>query len=64
VVIVEVETRQTPRAEYERRRKDRVARAAQLARSERLLGAGRVVVFLLGAAMTYPALGLFLFSGW
>ena len=62
--IVESETKQSPRAEYERRLEDRRNRAAQLAWRERLLGNGRFVVFLIGVGMVYPAFGLNLFSGW
>ena len=62
--MVEHETRQTPRAEYERRQDDRRSRAARLAWRERLLGNGRVVVFLIGLGMAYPALGMGLLSGW
>ena len=61
---MEVETKQSPRAEYERRQEDRRGRAARLAWRERLLGNGRFVVFLIGVAMTYPAFGMDLFSGW
>jgi len=61
---VEVETKQSPRAEYERRLEDRRVRAARLAWRERLIGNGRVVVFLLGLGMIYPALGMHLFSAW
>ncbi len=61
---MEVETKESPRAEYQRRLEDRRVRAARLARRERLIGNGRVVVFLLGIGMIYPALGMHLFSAW
>ena len=61
---MEAETKQSPRAEYERRLEDRRVRAARLAWRERLIGNGRVVVFLLGLGMIYPALGMHLFSAW
>ena len=61
---MEVETKESPRAEYQRRLEDRRVRAARLARRERLIGNGRVVVFLLGLGMIYPAMGMHLFFAW
>ena len=61
---MEVETKESPRAEYQRRLEDRRVRAGRLAWRERLIGNGRVVVFLLGLGMIYPALGMHLFSPW
>ncbi len=61
---MEVQTKQSPRAEYERRLEDRRVRAARLAWRERRIGNGRVVVFLLGLGLIYPALGMHLFSAW
>jgi hypothetical protein len=61
---VEVETKQTPRGEYQRRLADRQRRAAQLARQERLLGNGRIAVFLIAVGMAYLAFGTNLLSGW
>ncbi len=61
---MEVESRQSPRAEYERRLEDRRGRAARQAWRERLLGNARVVVFLIGLGLIYPALGMHLFSAW
>ena len=61
---MEIESRQSPRAEYERRLEDRRQRAARLTWRERLLGNGRVVVFLIGLGLIYPALGMHLFTGW
>jgi hypothetical protein len=43
--VVEVETKESPRGEYQRRLADRQRRAAQLAQRERLLGNGRIAVF-------------------
>jgi hypothetical protein len=42
---VEVETKESPRGEYQRRLADRQRRTAQLAQRERLLGNGRIAVF-------------------
>ena len=61
---MEVEPKQSPRAEYERRLDDRKLRASRLAWRERLLGNGRLLVFLIGLGMAYPAFGMRLFSGW
>ena len=61
---MEVETKQSPRAEYERRQEDRRNRAAQLAWRERLLGNGRFAVFLIGLGMAGLAFGMDLFSSW
>jgi hypothetical protein len=61
---VEKAASQSPRAEYERRLEDRRRRAARLARGEWLFGNGRVVLFLIGVGLAYPAFGMNLFSPW
>ena len=61
---MEVEPKQSPRAEYHRREEDRRIGAARLAWRERLLGNGRLLVFLIGLGMAYPAFGMRLFAGW
>ncbi len=54
----------SPRGEYQRRLADRQRRAAQLARRERLIGNGRIAVFLIAVGMAYLAFGTNLLSGW
>ena len=62
--VVEVETKESPRGEYQRRLADRQRRAAQLARQERLLGNSRIAVFLIAVGMAYLAFGTNLLFGW
>jgi hypothetical protein len=54
----------TPREEYARRLEERRRRAAELGQRERLLGNGRLIVFLAGLGLAWLAFGAHLLSGW
>jgi hypothetical protein len=53
-----------PRREYSGRFEDRRARLAMLTQRERLLGLGRVAVFLAGVGVAWVAFGAGRISGW
>jgi hypothetical protein len=57
-------TSEAVRAEYVRRREQRRAEKAQTARLDRAISNGRLVVFGIGAAMAWLAVGRGLFSVW
>lgn len=54
----------SPREEYQRRGAAQRARAAELARTERILGNGRLVAFLAGAGLAWLSLAMHRLSPW
>lgn len=53
-----------PHEEYTRRLQERQQRSRLLAHQERLVGNGKLVVFLLGLVVAWLAFGMHLLSGW
>jgi hypothetical protein len=58
------QTNGTPREEYARRLEERRGRTARLGRRERLVGNGRVLVFLAGVALAWPVFRWHTLSAW